>query len=297
MPPSTKPGLQDRSGADDSAPKISLAHLTAIGCAPPELTYLAAKAGYDHVSYRTIFLGLPNEPNYALADNPSMLRATRAAIAETGVRPLDIELARIADGVDVKTYLPALENAAELGIRNVISSIWTPEHNFVIDSLSELCDLAANCGLTVNLEFVTWASVTNLRQTVAVIREVDRPNLGLMIDTLHFNRSRVKLEELESLPREWFHMVHLCDAPAAIPRKTVDLIYTGREARLDPGAGGIDLAAILHRIPQVPYSLEIPNLKRVVAMGYAEHARLCAAAARKFLAEHPRPSRALAERG
>jgi sugar phosphate isomerase/epimerase len=62
----------------------------------------------------------------------------------------------------------------------------------------------------------------------------------------------------------------------------------GREARLDPGEGGIDLAAIVHRIPQVPYSLEIPHLERVKAVGYKEHARLCCANARKYLAAHPR---------
>jgi len=294
MSESTAPEQHERLAGQNAAPRISIAHLTAMGCAPPELTYVAARAGYDYVSFRTIFLGLPNEPNYALAHNPAMLRETRAALAETGLKPLDIELARIAEGVDVKTYLPALENAAELGVHNVISSIWTPEHDFAIDSLSELCDLAAKCGLTINLEFVTWASVTDLRQTVAVIREVDRPNLGLMIDTLHFNRSRVKLEELDAVPREWFHMVHLCDAPAEIPSATVDLIFTGREARLDPGEGGIDLAAILNRIPQVPYSLEIPNLERVKAVGYAEHARLCAANARKYLLEHPHPQPVLA---
>lgn len=274
----------------EAQPKISLAHLTAMGCAPPQLTYLAAHGGYDYVSYRTIFLGLPNEPNYSLAHNPQLLRETRAALAATGLQPLDIELARIADGVDVKAYAPALENAAELGIRNVISSIWTPDREFALDSLAELCDLAAKAGVTVNLEFVTWASVANLRDAVAAIRHVNRPNCGLMIDTLHFNRSRVALEELDAVPREWFHMVHLCDGPAEIPTATVDLIHTGREARLDPGEGGIDLAEIVHRIPQVPYSLEIPHLERVKAVGYKEHARLCCANARKYLAAHPRPA-------
>ena len=81
-----------------------------------------------------------------------------------------------------------------------------------------------------------------------------------------------------------------------VPTATVDLIHTGREARLDPGEGGIDLAAIVNRIPQVPYSLEIPNLERVKAVGYEEHARLCCANARKYLAAHPRPDRVTAER-
>jgi hypothetical protein len=70
------------------------------------MTYIAARAGYDFVSFRTIYMGLPNEPNYALANNKEMLQQTRAALVETGLKVHDIELARIADGVDVKSYLP-----------------------------------------------------------------------------------------------------------------------------------------------------------------------------------------------
>jgi len=269
-------------------PQFSLAHLTVLGCAPPEATYMAARAGYDFVSFRTILMGLPHEPDYALARNPAMLRETKAALAGTGIKALDIELARIADAVDVKTYVPAMEAAAELGIRNVISSIWTPDRNHALEALTELCDLAAAIGMTINLEFVTWASVANLQDAAGVIRAVNRPNCGLMIDTLHFHRSRVRPEELDAVPPEWFHMAHLCDAPREIPATTEELIFAGREARLDPGEGGINLAEIVNRMPEVPYSLGIPNLERVQKIGYAEHARLCLSHAREYLAAHPR---------
>jgi sugar phosphate isomerase/epimerase len=269
-------------------PEFSLAHLTILGCPPPEATYIAARAGYDYVSIRTIFMGLPNEPNYSLASNPAMLRETKAALAETGIKGLDVELARIVDDVDVKTYMPELEAAAELGIRQVVSSVWATDREYMVNSLTELCGLASKIGLTVNLEFVTWTPVSTLQQAVSIIREVNQPNCGLLVDTLHFRRSRVGLEELDAIPSAWFHMVHLCDALAEIPSKREELIYTAREARLDPGEGGIDLAAILNRIPEVPYSLEIPNFERLKRMGYAEHARLSLANAKKYFAGHPR---------
>ena len=47
--------------------KFSLAHLTVLGCAPPEMTYIAARAGYDYVSFRLIYMGLAGETNYDLA--------------------------------------------------------------------------------------------------------------------------------------------------------------------------------------------------------------------------------------
>jgi sugar phosphate isomerase/epimerase len=270
---------------DGSTPRFSLAHLTLIDCAPPELTYIAATAGYDYVSFRPILLGLPDEPNYSLGSNRQLMTDTRAALAATGVRVLDIELAKIADGVDVAAYAPALEAGAELGATNVVSSIWTDKRDFAIDSLGRLCDLAADFGLTINLEFVTFAAVRTLQEALCMINAVNRPNCGVLIDTLHFSRSRVSADELALVPPSWFHMVHLCDAPAEIPTTNEDLIYTARAARLDPGEGGIDLAAIVRRIPNVPYSLEIPNLAREKAVGAQEHARRCLVQARKFVVE------------
>ena len=101
--------------------EFSLAHLTVLGCAPPEMVYIAARAGYDYVSIRPIFMGLPGEPNYALAENRQMLAQTRRALTSTGVRVHDIELARIFDGVNVRDYLPAMEVSAELGAKAVLS--------------------------------------------------------------------------------------------------------------------------------------------------------------------------------
>jgi sugar phosphate isomerase/epimerase len=267
-------------------PQFSLAHLTVLGCPPAEATQIAARAGYDFVSYRIISMGLANEPNYDLARNGTMLRETAAVLRSTGIKLHDIELGRIADNAAVKTYAPALQAAAELGARRVIASIWTARRSFAIDSLAELCDLAGKVGLSISLEFVTWAEVASLRQALDVLRAVHRPNLGLLIDTLHFHRSRVRLEELDSVPREWFHFAHVCDGPAEIPSAVGELIRTGREARLYPGEGAIDIAAIVGRMPAIPYSLEIPNLARVKELGYAEHARRCLESARAYFAAH-----------
>jgi sugar phosphate isomerase/epimerase len=268
--------------------QFSLAHLTVLGCAPPEMTYIAARAGYDFVSYRIILLGTANEPNYALAENKEMLRQTKTALADTGLKVHDIEVARIADGIDPKSYVPALETAADLGARRVITSIWTPERSRAIDGLGKFCDLAKPLGLSISVEFVTWANIANLQDAISVCRAANRQNCGLLIDALHFNRSRVKLEELDAVPREWLHFGHVCDAPKEIPATNEGLIHTAREERLYPGEGAIDIAAIMNRLPVMPYSLEIPHLARVKELGYAEHAWRCLQTAKKYFAAHPR---------
>jgi sugar phosphate isomerase/epimerase len=274
--------------------KYSLAHLTVLGCAPPEMTYIAARAGYEYVSFRPIYMGLPGEPNYCLAENKEMLQQTKAALSSTGVQLHDIELARIYDGLDPKKYVPAMEVAAELGGKHVLSSIWTPQREFAIERFAELCDLAKPFGLTVNLEFVTFADVKNLKEALDVLRTAKRKNCGIMIDTLHFNRSRVSVEELDEVPREWFHFAHLCDAPAEIPTTREGLIFTARDARLYPGEGAIDIAAILNRMPEITCSIELPHLARVKEMGAAEHAFRCLEAAKKYFVEHPRTDAAKA---
>jgi len=252
------------------------------------MTYIAARAGYDFVSFRLILLGTPNEPDYALANNPAMLRQTKAALAGTGLRVHDIELARIYDGVNLDTYVPAMEVAAELGARHVITSIWTPRRGYAVERLAELCDLAKPFGLTMNCEFVTWADVANLRDAAGLCRSVNRDNCGILVDTLHFHRSGATLDQLDALPREWFHFAHVCDAPLEIPAAREAHIHTGRAERLYAGEGAIDIAGIVNRLPEMPYSLEIPHLERVRELGYAEHAWRCLAAARRYFSAHPR---------
>jgi len=266
--------------------EYSLAHLTVLGCAPPEMTYVAARAGYDYVSLRPIFLGLPGEPNYALAEQPELLARTKSALASTGLRVHDIELARILEGVDVRRYLPALEIGAELGARAVLSSIWGGSRSEYIDRFGQLCDLARPLGLTVDLEYVPIATVTNLAQAVEVLRAVNRPNAGLMVDMHHFHRAHDRAEDLDGLPREWFHFAHLCDAPAEIPADREAMIHILRDARLYVGEGGIDIAGILAHMPPCVYSIELPHKARAEEFGYAEHAFRCLETAKAYLARH-----------
>jgi sugar phosphate isomerase/epimerase len=263
--------------------QFSLAHLTVLGCTPPEMTYLAARAGYDFVSIRPIYMGLPGEPNYALAENKEMMRQTKTALHETGVKLLDIELARICDDVDPKRYVPAMEVAAELGGRHVLSSIWTNDRNLYIERFAELCELAKPFGLTVELEYVPIASVTNLKGTLDVLRTVNQENAGLMLDIHHFHRAGDKAEDLDAVPREWFRYLHLCDAPAEIPTSKEEMTKILREARLYVGEGGIDIASIVNRIPEIPYSIELPHDKRAQELGYEEHARRCLQSAKNYL--------------
>ena len=215
-----------------------------------------------------------------------MLRATKEALAETRLGVHDIELVRIDETVDIGLYRPALELGAELGARQVICSIWTTNLGIATERFCELCDLAKPLGLTINLEFVTWADVTNLREAMDILRAADRENVGILVDMLHFHRSCVGLDELAAVPRKWFTFAHLCDAPKEIPSSREELIRTGRAERLYVGEGAIDIASILSRMPEVPYSIELPHLERIGRIGYEEHALRCIESAKLYFESH-----------
>jgi sugar phosphate isomerase/epimerase len=266
--------------------QFSLAHLTVMDCTPPELIHIASRAGYDFVGIRLIPMGVPGEQAY-LPEDKEMIRKTKAALGETGVRVLDLELAQIVADRDPRTYVPAMETAAELGARHVISSAWTKDRmdrEFIVERYGEICDLARPFGLTVDLEFPTFSRLTNLQEAADIVRAADRPNGGILIDTLYFHFSRMKLEELEALPREWLHFMHISDTRKDIPDTQEGIVHIARDERLYLGEGCIDFKAIFSRVPAIPYALELPNVERVKELGYEGHARRCLEMAKRYLA-------------
>lgn len=266
--------------------EFSLVYLTSAGCPPPEMIYLAGRAGYDYVSLRTIPMGLANEPDFKLARNPALRAAIKTALSATGVRLHDTENARIVDGVDVSRYLPEIEIAADLGARYVLSNIWTDDHAMVVDQVGKLCDLAGRCGIGVIIEFVTWASIKTIGEVAQLIAEIGRDNVGIVLDTLHFHRSRCSLADLEEIPSHLLRFVHLCDAPLEIPATVEGLVHTGRAERLYLGEGGIDIASIVRKLPEMVYGIELPHVARVGEIGQAEHVFRCLETARAYLARH-----------
>jgi sugar phosphate isomerase/epimerase len=262
--------------------KFSLAHLTILKTTPVELARIAAVCGYDYVSIRQIYMGVPGEERYALYDDPDMKAEVKAIFRDTGLKLSDIELARVLDNMDVSAYEKAFELARELGGSHVLSSIWTENKPYYIEKFGEICDLAKKYDLTVDLEYVPIAGVRTLAQAMEVLRAVNRDNAGLMVDTHHFQRARDKYEDLRAVPDKYFHFAHLCDATGEIPAERDELVRIMREERLYAGEGGIDIAAILNCMPPMTYSIELPNAARVAELGQQGHAKRCLETAKEY---------------
>jgi sugar phosphate isomerase/epimerase len=262
--------------------EFSLAHLTVLQSTPQEMVRIAAKTGYQYVSLRMTAV-TPNERIYPLIDDRAMMKETKELLANTGVRVHDIELARLDPKTKPEDYLAFLEAGRELGARAVIAQLHDPDRDRAIERFAGLCDLAKPLGLTVDLEFLTWTDNSDLMTAAAVLEAVNRPNAGLLVDTLHFSRSNCSLDDLKKLPRQWFHFVHLCDAPKEAPTTKEGLIHAARSERYFPGEGGLDLREILACMPVVPYSLEIPNDVLMKTLGPEEFSRRAIRAAERYL--------------
>jgi sugar phosphate isomerase/epimerase len=254
-----------------------LAHLTLINCTPAELIYVAARAGYDAVSPRFITMNVPGELTHSPLD-PDQIQATKTALKTTGLKVLDIELARITEDCDPREFEAALELGGQLGAKHMIMSAWTPtrdDRNFIIDCYAETCEIAEPFGLSVDLEFPSFSRLRTLDETLDIVRAADQPNGGILVDTLYLHLSRVDLAELLHVPGELLNFLHISDALPGIADTREGMIQLARDARLYPGEGCIDFAGIIERMPPVDYSIELPNQSRVAELGFEEHARRC----------------------
>lgn len=251
----------------------SLAHLTVLSLAPPEMVDVASRTGYRYVGLRLNRI-TPTEVLYPLITDRALMKETKEHLADTGVVVWDVECARMGPDTEPESYLSLLETGAELGARHVLTQLPDPDLERATDRFGRLCDLAKPLGLGVDLEFVSWTETPDLPRAVKVLRAVDRSNAGILVDTLHFDRSNSSIAELQQLPPEWFRYAHVCDAPNEKPTTTEGLIHTARSERLFPGDGGIDVRGILACLPpDIPFALEIPGDSLAAEVGTEEYAR------------------------
>jgi sugar phosphate isomerase/epimerase len=237
---------------------FSLAHLTVLSLAPPEMVDVAARTGYQAVGLRLIAV-TADTPGYPLMDDAPMLRATRARLAASGIGVNDIEFVRLTPETQVARLEGFVAAGAEIGARHIVAAPYDPDLGRLAQTLAALADLAVPYGLGVVLEFFPWTVVPKLPAAVRVVEAAGRTNVGILLDTLHFHRSGSRLDDLDRIPPSRLPFLHLCDAEAAIPTTLDGLLHTARAERLPPGEGAIDIASIVRRMPQgIPVGLEVP---------------------------------------
>jgi sugar phosphate isomerase/epimerase len=238
--------------------KLSLSALTVLELTPPQMVTCAAQAGYDFVGLR-LLPATQTEVRHDIVGRTPLMRETLAALKDTGIGVLDAEILRLKPETNVADYEPMLATAAEFGARFVLVAANDPDETRAAERLAQLCDLAGPYALSPCIEPMPWTDAKNLAQGARIVSAARRPNTGLIVDPIHFDRAGDSPDALRALPRDWFGYLQFCDAPAARPADLDTLLYQARCERAIPGEGGIDLTGILRALPDdLPLSVECP---------------------------------------
>ena len=240
---------------------ISLAHLTVLDTTPPELVTVAAAAGFRTIGIRltaTPSVGLP--PYDVLRDGP-VLRETLRRLDDTGVTVLDTEFLRFEPEHPIGVPEGFLEVSARLGAKHVLVMSAEPDEARTIERFGDLCDRAAQYGLSVCLEFAIYTGVRTLAHAASVVAKTKRSNASVLIDALHFSRSGGVPADVKQVDPNLFRYVQICDASADMPgpTDTPALISEARTGRLLPGEGILPLAELVAALPAgLPLAIEAP---------------------------------------
>ena len=151
--------------------------------------------------------------------------------------------------------------AGALGARSITAVdpfMGTVPRDEMAEAFARLCDCAADFGLLVHLEFLSWGPVPDPVTASDVVRLANRPNGGLVLDTLHLMRSGGP-DRLSRIAPEQIFATQFCDGRAT----RNDDPFTDAANRLWPGEGDFDLAAILQQIRRggcrAPLGIEVMN--------------------------------------
>ncbi|OBY89864.1 4-hydroxyphenylpyruvate dioxygenase [Pseudomonas sp. AU11447] len=134
------------------------------------------------------------------------------------------------------------------------------EREFLLEDLGLAAERAGARGLRVGYEALAWGRHVNTWQQVwDLVREVDHPALGVILDSFHTLSLKGDPAGIAQIPGEKIFFVQMADAPIL----AMDVLEWSRHFRNFPGQGEFDLPGFLGPILKSgyrgPLSLEIFN--------------------------------------
>ncbi|WP_343956789.1 sugar phosphate isomerase/epimerase family protein [Yaniella flava] len=255
----------------------------------------AAHHGIGAVGAR-IHPATATEKQYPMLPGSRMLKETRDACRETGVRVLDVEVFGLGKHIDRETWMPVLEAGAELQatVLNVVGV--DADLGRFRDKLGMLVDDAHGYGIRPSMEPISYQPLSSFSTARTIAEET---GAGIMVDTLHAFRGGASLSEIEQIPTDMVTVVQLCDGMWAEPSEVEVSVsmpigqsvggspreFESRAQRMLPGKGEFPLQKILELFPQVPVSIEVPDVRAVRAHGLDAHLANCVDNSWKLLSE------------
>jgi 2-keto-myo-inositol isomerase len=116
-----------------------------------------------------------------------------------------------------------------------------------VDVLRAMSEVSGEISLAFEFLGKPGCSVPVLDMAVEIVEQVDRPNVGMVIDTFHFYAGGSRLEDIAEVPAGRLFVVHL-NGCEDIPRSDLTDAH-----RLYPGEGALPIDAILREIRKIGY--------------------------------------------
>jgi len=263
-------------------PQFGLAPLGFLDLPPPQLIALAAEAGFASVNLRTA-PAVPGGAAFPMRAGDDLVRACRRRLADTGISVRTIEQVGLGRATNVASLRHLLEAGAELGASRMLCSGDDPDLSLLADRFAEVCQLAGQFGMAVDLEFMPFRALKTLTDAAAVVAASGAENGWVCLDALHLFRSGGSIASLSAVDPARLGPLQLCDAPGEAPDPK-GLAEEARQRRLLPGRGELALAELVAAYPDGrPIDAEIPMMGPCGDLDASQRARLIADTMRAFL--------------
>jgi 2-keto-myo-inositol isomerase len=159
------------------------------------------------------------------------------------------QLCEIAEELECPSIVvvPSPTPRDESGEQVVIS--WDEIVDESVKVLRDLATIAGPHGVSLAFEFLGfgWCSVRTLAGCWEIVRQVDHPNVGLVLDGCHFYAGGSELAEIGLLDPQKLFIFHLDDCEALPKEALTDA------QRLFPGQGVLPLDKICAQLANIGY--------------------------------------------
>lgn len=265
---------------------IGIDFISFMGLPPVQSIALAAELGCRQVSIALAPMqgNPPRYPQWSLREDAALRRDVIAAQRDYGVTISLGEGFLVRPGSDIRDTAADLGIMRELGIpiANIVAI--EPDWNRTIGQLAVFAEMAAANGLQATLEMMPGMLLGTIEKAVAAIKEAGKPNLRLLLDSMHVFRSGATAADIENLDPALIGYVQLCDVP--LVSKYQSYGEEARFERLAPGEGELPLADFIKALPaKFALGLELPmRAKALAGISLREALAPAVAATRALLA-------------
>ncbi len=243
------------------SPVITLGYLSLADVGPLQIIDAAGASGFRSVGLR-LTARRPSEVwPYPPITVASSRRALGQALAASGVALSNVSTFHLWPETTLEHLKPVIDASAELGAKTLIACVYRELDAALVEFLGQYADAANAAGLRIAVETVSYSACSTLRAALGLLRQVNSPVLGLMLDPLHLQRGASELGEVKGLSPAEVCIAQLCDATAEAPAD-IDAATEARTMRRYPGEGELPLRDFLGAIPAgTEIELEVPALE------------------------------------